>query len=75
MRWEDLTLQEDEGESVFCMNIVMFLWQNKAFFLFSRYSKDVPEQLARRCKLQRGPLKGSPIHPMSHEKGKRDLEI
>ncbi|KAI4544947.1 hypothetical protein MJG53_020160 [Ovis ammon polii x Ovis aries] len=34
-----------------------------------RYSKDVPEQLARRCKLQKGSLKGSPIHPMSHEKG------
>lgn len=42
------------------MNIVLLLWKNKAFILFSRYSRDVLEQVACRCKLQKGYLNGQP---------------
>lgn len=38
------------------LSIVLLLWHNKAFILFSRYSRVVPEQVACQCKLQKGYL-------------------
>jgi hypothetical protein len=58
--WKGLTLQEDERESILCRNIVLLLWQNNTLVLFSRYSRDVSEQVACQWKLQNGYLNGQP---------------